>query len=144
MVCLQFTYRHPCNQATQAVYLCKYRFKSSSTAWVRWVHRCTIQVNCIQAMQHSRWRVEGFYLKADYHFFLEVSGVQKALWFHSSFSTECTNRNLKNTVSWNENDWIGLIIFVCFQHKKQLPDRTKITIVTWFCFVAFFKNIWLF
>ena len=45
----------------------------------------------VSTSMNIRWRAGGFHFLGDYHCFLEVSGVQKSLWFISSFSTECTN-----------------------------------------------------
>ena len=44
-----------------------------------------------------------------------------------------------NTVFQNENDWIGLIIFICVEHKKELPDQTKITSIM-ILFYGIFKK----
>ena len=61
---------------------------------------------------YPRWRVAGFFSLGDYNLFLDVYEYQKALWFNSRLSTEYTNPLFKKTVFQNENDRIGLIIFI--------------------------------
>ena len=100
------------------------------------IHVGTIHVHNVQI----RWRAIKRFLFVTHHLFPDIFEAWPTLWFCCSTFTETTISILKNTVFHNENDWIGLIILIPFENKKKLPDRK----ISWFCFMAFLKNVWLF